>query len=45
MPDGALVAKRDAPVGGQAVLEGVMMRGVAAHAQLFAACCAACVLA
>src|SRR3954451_20359176 len=27
MPDGALVAKRDAPVGGQAVLEGVMMRG------------------
>ncbi len=28
MPDGALVAQRDAPVGGQAVLEGVMMRGV-----------------
>src|ERR1700720_2572245 len=28
MPDGALVARRDAPVGGQAVLEGVMMRGV-----------------
>jgi len=28
MPDGCLVAKRDAPVGGQAVLEGVMMRGV-----------------
>ncbi len=28
MPDGALVATRDAPVGGQAVLEGVMMRGV-----------------
>jgi uncharacterized protein YqhQ len=28
MPDGALVAKRDAPLGGQAVLEGVMMRGV-----------------
>ncbi len=28
MPDGALVAKRDAPVGGQAVLEGVMMRGI-----------------
>jgi uncharacterized protein YqhQ len=28
MPDGALVAKRDAPIGGQAVLEGVMMRGV-----------------
>lgn len=32
MPDGALVAKRDAPVGGQAVLEGVMMRGVATWA-------------
>jgi len=32
MPDGALVAKRDAPVGGQAVLEGVMMRGVAVWA-------------
>ena len=28
MPDGRLTAKRDAPVGGQAVLEGVMMRGV-----------------
>src|SRR5437763_12474102 len=28
LPDGALVAQRDAPVGGQAVLEGVMMRGV-----------------
>jgi len=28
LPDGALVAHRDAPVGGQAVLEGVMMRGV-----------------
>ncbi len=28
MPDGALMAQRDAPVGGQAVLEGVMMRGV-----------------
>jgi uncharacterized protein YqhQ len=28
MPDGALVAKKDAPLGGQAVLEGVMMRGV-----------------
>ena len=28
MPDGALVAKRDAPIGGQAVLEGVMMRGI-----------------
>src|SRR5437870_4833775 len=26
--DGALRAQRDAPVGGQAVLEGVMMRGV-----------------
>jgi uncharacterized protein YqhQ len=32
MPDGALVAKRDAPVGGQAVLEGVMMRGVSGWA-------------
>ncbi len=28
-PDGQLVAQRDAPLGGQAVLEGVMMRGVA----------------
>jgi uncharacterized protein YqhQ len=28
MPDGMPVADRDAPVGGQAVLEGVMMRGV-----------------
>jgi uncharacterized protein YqhQ len=28
MPDGLPVASRDAPVGGQAVLEGVMMRGV-----------------
>jgi uncharacterized protein YqhQ len=28
MPDGAPVAGRDAPLGGQAVLEGVMMRGV-----------------
>ena len=27
-PDGELNAQRDAPVGGQAVLEGVMMRGV-----------------
>src|SRR5438270_14032409 len=27
-PDGELKAERDAPVGGQAVLEGVMMRGV-----------------
>ncbi len=32
MPNGALVAKRDAPVGGQAVLEGVMMRGVSVWA-------------
>jgi uncharacterized protein YqhQ len=32
MPDGAMVAKRDAPVGGQAVLEGVMMRGVSTWA-------------
>ena len=32
MPDGALVAKRDAPLGGQAVLEGVMMRGVSSWA-------------
>jgi uncharacterized protein YqhQ len=28
LPDGRLMAIRDAPVGGQAVLEGVMMRGV-----------------
>jgi uncharacterized protein YqhQ len=28
LPDGALMAQRDAPVGGQAILEGVMMRGV-----------------
>jgi uncharacterized protein YqhQ len=28
LPDGELVASRDLPVGGQAVLEGVMMRGV-----------------
>ncbi len=28
LPDGPLTATRDAPVGGQAVLEGVMMRGV-----------------
>jgi uncharacterized protein YqhQ len=27
-PDGELTAQRDAPLGGQAVLEGVMMRGV-----------------
>ena len=32
MPDGALVAKRDAPLGGQAVMEGVMMRGVSTWA-------------
>lgn len=32
MPDGALVAQKDAPVGGQAVLEGVMMRGVSTWA-------------
>src|SRR5256886_15575505 len=29
MPDGELMAQRDAPVGGQAGLEGVMMRGFA----------------
>jgi uncharacterized protein YqhQ len=28
LPDGQLTAQRDAPLGGQAVLEGVMMRGV-----------------
>jgi uncharacterized protein YqhQ len=28
LPDGQLMAQRDAPVGGQAVLEGVMMRGI-----------------
>jgi uncharacterized protein YqhQ len=32
LPDGTLVAKKDAPVGGQAVLEGVMMRGVSTWA-------------
>ena len=32
LPDGALIAQRDAPVGGQAVLEGVMMRGVSTWA-------------
>jgi uncharacterized protein YqhQ len=32
LPDGTLVAQRDAPVGGQAVLEGVMMRGVSTWA-------------
>jgi uncharacterized protein YqhQ len=31
-PDGPLTASRDAPVGGQAVLEGVMMRGVSTWA-------------
>jgi uncharacterized protein YqhQ len=30
LPDGALMAPRDLPVGGQAVLEGVMMRGPSA---------------
>jgi uncharacterized protein YqhQ len=32
MPDGAPMAQRDAPIGGQAVLEGVMMRGVSTWA-------------
>lgn len=32
MPGGGMVAKRDAPVGGQAVLEGVMMRGISTWA-------------
>jgi len=32
LPDAALAAQRDAPVGGQAVLEGVMMRGVSTWA-------------
>jgi uncharacterized protein YqhQ len=32
MPDGLPVGARDAPVGGQAVLEGVMMRGVSTWA-------------
>jgi len=32
LPDGTLVSHRDAPVGGQAVLEGVMMRGVSTWA-------------
>jgi uncharacterized protein YqhQ len=32
LPDGALTAQKDAPVGGQAVLEGVMMRGVSTWA-------------
>jgi uncharacterized protein YqhQ len=30
--DGQLVSKRDAPIGGQAVLEGVMMRGISTWA-------------
>jgi uncharacterized protein YqhQ len=30
--DGTLVARRDAPIGGQAVIEGVMMRGVSTWA-------------
>ena len=32
LSDGTLIAVRDAPVGGQAVLEGVMMRGVSTWA-------------
>ncbi len=32
LPDGRVMAPRDAPVGGQAVLEGVMMRGVSTWA-------------
>jgi uncharacterized protein YqhQ len=32
MPDGRPVGNRDAPIGGQAVLEGVMMRGVSTWA-------------
>jgi uncharacterized protein YqhQ len=32
LPDGRLMSARDAPVGGQAVLEGVMMRGVSTWA-------------
>ena len=32
LPDGSLAARTDAPVGGQAVLEGVMMRGVSTWA-------------
>ena len=32
LPDGTLVARTDSPVGGQAVLEGVMMRGVSTWA-------------
>ena len=32
LPDAGLMAQRDAPVGGQAVMEGVMMRGVSTWA-------------
>jgi uncharacterized protein YqhQ len=32
LPDGRVMASRDAPVGGQAILEGVMMRGVSTWA-------------
>jgi uncharacterized protein YqhQ len=32
LADGTLVARKDAPIGGQAVLEGVMMRGVSTWA-------------
>jgi uncharacterized protein YqhQ len=32
LADGRLIAQRDAPVGGQAVLEGVMMRGISTWA-------------
>ena len=32
LPDGTLIAQKDAPIGGQAVLEGVMMRGVSTWA-------------
>jgi uncharacterized protein YqhQ len=32
LPDGRLIASKDAPIGGQAVLEGVMMRGVSTWA-------------
>jgi uncharacterized protein YqhQ len=32
LPDGRLMASKDAPIGGQAVLEGVMMRGVSTWA-------------
>ncbi len=33
MTDRGLMAQRDAPLGGQAVLEGVMMRGVSTWAR------------